>query len=402
MDNNCKPNVLVAHNYYQIPGGEDIVVENEVKLLEENGHQVTLYTRNNSDISRMNIIQKLLLPINTLFSIKTYREVKSIIKHNKIDILHVHNTIHFISPSIYYAAFSCQIPVVQTLHNYRLMCPAASFYREGKTNSGEICDKCIRKNLTFALKYRCYRNNFFQTLVSVIMLQLYRGLGAYRKINFICLTEYSKQKLLLLNKRRNVVNEKNIFVKPNFTINTSEKSMEKWSDYFIFVGRIERSKGIYLLLDAFKQLPHQKLLIVGDGNEFAKLKNIIKIEKLSNIRLLGQLDRGNLNNILSRALAIIVPSQCLETFGMVVIEAYSNAVPAIVGDLGNLGSLVKDNVSGFKFKYNSARDLIKTVELFFQYDRSTLGQNAYNEYRRYYSPVTNYEILNNIYNSIKP
>ena len=124
-----KPTVLIVHNYYQIPGGEDTVVANEKDMLESRGHKVILYTRNNLELKELGIKQKVLLPFTTVYNLRTYQEIRRIIKEKKVDIVHVHNTLNLISPSVYYAAFSMKVPVVQTVHNFRLLCPNAIFYR---------------------------------------------------------------------------------------------------------------------------------------------------------------------------------------------------------------------------------------------------------------------------------
>ena len=158
-----KLNILIAHNYYQIPGGEDSVVKNETSLLEEQGHNVFTYKRSNTEINNMSIIKKFLLPFITIFNIRTFVEVRKIIKDKKIDIIHVHNTLFLISPSIYFAAKSLKIPVVQTIHNFRLLCVGATFYR-----SNRICEECIDSGPFYAVKYKCYRNNIFQTFVCAL------------------------------------------------------------------------------------------------------------------------------------------------------------------------------------------------------------------------------------------
>ena len=137
-----KEKILIVHNFYQIPGGEDTVVANEKKLLEENGHEVVLYTRHNSELKNMSKVQKIFLPLTTVFNLKTYREIRKIITEQKIDILHVHNTLNLISPSVYYAGLSKKIPVVQTVHNFRLLCPGATFFRDG-----QVCEDCLEKGL---------------------------------------------------------------------------------------------------------------------------------------------------------------------------------------------------------------------------------------------------------------
>ena len=187
--------VLVIHNYYQIPGGEDTVVANEIKLLEDHGHEVLLYSRNNSELKTFSKIRKLLLPITTVFNPETYKEVKKIIKEKNIDIVHVHNTLNLVSPSVYYAARNCKVPIVQTIHNFRLLCPAATFYRDGR-----ICEECVEKGLSCAVKYGCYRGSKLQTLACVISTKIHRFLGIYSKLNYICLAEFNKEKLLQMNR----------------------------------------------------------------------------------------------------------------------------------------------------------------------------------------------------------
>lgn len=220
MGNSEKQKVLIVHNYYQIPGGEDTVVANEKRLLEENGHEVILYSRNNSELKDMSRFQKLLLPITTVFNPRTYREIKKVIQEKQIDIVHVHNTLNIISPSVYYVGLKCKTPVVQTIHNFRLLCPGATFYRDG-----HICEDCIEYGLMCAVKHGCYRGSKIQTLACVISTKFHRLTGVYRKINYICLTEFNKEKLLQLNRpgKRQIIDPSKVFIKPNFTFDTVSK-----------------------------------------------------------------------------------------------------------------------------------------------------------------------------------
>ena len=177
-----KQKILIVHNYYQIPGGEDTVVANEKKMLEDLGHKVIFYSRNNSEIKEMSKIQKLKLPFTTIFNPKTYKDIKKLIKEENIDIVHVHNTLNLISPSVYYAALNCKVPVVQTIHNFRLLCPGATFYRDG-----HIWEDCGKYGLKCAVKHGCYRESKAQTLICVISTVVHRFTGIYGKINYtIC------------------------------------------------------------------------------------------------------------------------------------------------------------------------------------------------------------------------
>ena len=214
-----KPKILIIHNYYQIPGGEDTVVANEKKLLEDNGHEVILYTRDNNEIKTMSRMKKLLLPFMTIYNPGSARDVKKLIKNENIDIVHVHNTLNLISPSVYYAAVKCRVPVVQTVHNFRFICPDALLFRDG-----HICEDCLNNGLRCAVKHGCYRGSKLQTLILVISALLHRTTGIFGKLNFICLTPFNKQKLLLINRKRRIIDPARVFVKPNFSFEaTSEQ-----------------------------------------------------------------------------------------------------------------------------------------------------------------------------------
>lgn len=232
-----KPKVLIVHNYYQIPGGEDMVVANEKRMLEEHGHKVILYSRNNSELKKMSKIQKLSLPITTVFNLRTYWEIRKIIREQDIDIVHVHNTLNLVSPSVYYAVLKCKVPVVQTVHNFRMLCPGATFYRDG-----HICEDCVEHGLMSAVKHGCYRGSKLQTLMCVISMKVHRMTGVYGKINYICLTEFNKRKLLQLNRpgKMKIVEPAKVFIKPNFTFNTTPKAQDN-SERALFTEKIEKS-----------------------------------------------------------------------------------------------------------------------------------------------------------------
>ena len=223
-----KPRILIVHNYYQIPGGEDSVVVNEKQMLERHGHKVILYSRDNSELYGFPKRKKVLLPFTTVFNIKTYREVKEIIRNHQIDIVHVHNTLNLVSPSVYYAAINCKVPVVQTIHNFRLLCPGAAFYRDG-----HICEECVEKGLRCAIKYNCYRKSWLQTLACVVTTKFHCMIGIYKKLNYICLTEFTREKMLFFKQ----INPGKIFVKPNFVENINKIiPAEKRKNRFIFAG----------------------------------------------------------------------------------------------------------------------------------------------------------------------
>ncbi len=388
-----KQTILIVHNYYQIPGGEDTVVANEKRLLEEYGHKVILYSRSNAELNGLSIFQKCILPIVTIFNLRTYREIRKIIKNEKIEIVHVHNTLSLISPSVYYATLSMKIPIIQTIHNFRLLCPGATFYR-----NGHICEDCISKGLKCSLIHNCYRNSKLQTFVCAINTKFHRIIGIYGKINYICLTKFNKDKLLSLNqsKGKRIFDPNKIYIKANFAYEVQQPTQKQDNEYYLFVGRIEKIKGLDILLEAFSKLPMLKLIIIGGGPLLDDYKDNVP----NNIQFIGQLDRYKIANYLYKAKALIVTSQVYETFGMVIVEAYSAHTPVIAGNIENIASLIDDGKTGVRFKYNSASALKSAIERFEHLDTSNWNEYAYKKYINEFSPDSNYRILKKIYDDL--
>lgn len=381
-----KQKVLIVHNYYQIPGGEDTVVANEKKMLEDHGHEVVLYIRHNSELKELSKLQKILLPVNTIFNFQTYREVKKLIKEQKIDLVHVHNTLNLVSPSVYYSAFACHLPVVQTVHNFRLLCPGATFFREG-----HVCEECLEEGLICAVKHSCYRGSRVQTLACVVSTWIHRLLGTYKKLNYICLTEFNKEKLLNLKQ----IKEERIFIKPNFVEKAKEiVPYEKRKNQFLYVGRLEEIKGIDVLLDAWKILGNEapELLMCGKGPLEERAKEFIKKNELSNVKLLGFVPNDEVRKMIGESKALILPTQVYEGFPMTIAESYACGTPVIGSDLGNTGSLIENGVSGYKFEPDSSKELAEAVMKIESSDL-VIGREVIEKY----SSERNYRSLREIY-----
>lgn len=388
-----KKNILIVHNYYQIPGGEDTVVANEKKMLEDYGHKVVLYSRNNSELKNMSKLQKIMLPFTTVFNLRTYREIKRLIKEEHMNIVHVHNTLNLISPSVYYAARAMKVPVVQTIHNFRLLCPGATFYRDG-----HICEDCVTKGLGCAVKHGCYRGSKLQTLACAISTKVHRMTGIYGKISYICLTEFNKEKLLQLNRpgKRQIIDPRKVYIKPNFTFDSSLKLSELDREYYLFIGRVEKIKGLDILLNAFAELLNEEVVIAGTGSQLEDYKKLAT----DNVKFTGFLDRNELIRYLSKAKAVVVPSQWYETFGMIIVEAYAAHKPVIVGNIGNIASLVEDGITGLYFDYDSEKSLENAIHKFEQMNTKELEANAYKKYKTEFTDEVNYSILKLIYDVV--
>lgn len=355
-----KEKVLIVHNYYQVPGGEDTVVANEKKLLEDNGHEVILYSRNNIELKEFSKLQRLYLPLTTVFSIKTYREVKRIIREKKIDVVHVHNTLSLISPSVYYAAFSCNIPVVQTIHNFRLLCPGATFYRDGA-----ICEDCLSNGLRCAVKHKCYRGSRVQTIACIITLIVHRLLGTYKKLNYICLTEFNMKKIMELNRRgKKRIDESRIFIKPNF-VNIERKIIpyKFRKNQFIFVGRLDKLKGIDILLKAWKEIKNSDLIVCGIGPEYKNCEEFINENHMTNVKMMGFVSNDQVMDVIAESKALILPTQWYEGFPMTIVESLACGTPVIGSNIGNVGSIIEDGKTGVRFQHDSVKSLVDAVSL---------------------------------------
>ena len=243
-----------------------------------------------------------------------------------------------------------------------------------------------------SIKHGCYRDSKIQTLACVISTKFHRMTGIYRKINYICLTEFNKEKLLKLKQ----INSEKVFVKPNFTYKSDLINVS--GEFYLFIGRIEDIKGVPLLLDAFRRMPDKKLVLAGTGTKLENYK--LEMQQFDNIEFKGFVQRKDLQYLLKQAKAVIVASQWYETFGMIVAEAFASHVPVIVGDIGNVGSLVDDGINGVKFCYNSMDALIQAVNRFEQMDREALGQNAFEKYKLYFEENRNYKMMKEIYEKI--
>lgn len=385
-----KQKVLIVHNYYQLPGGEDTVVANEKQLLEAHGHETILYTRHNSELREMNVFRKILLPFSTIFNLRTYREIRKIIKKEKIDIVHVHNTLNLISPSVYYAALGSKVPVVQTIHNFRLLCPGATFYRDGK-----ICEDCLNKGLGCAIKNKCYRNSRIQTLACVISLLVHRWTGVYGKIHYICLTDFNKEKLLLLKQ----IPESHVFVKPNFAAEREETGPAgQRTDRIIYVGRLEELKGVHILLEAWKLLGNSapELLLCGTGPLEPWCKDYIRENRL-NATMKGFVPNEAVRSLIGSSCALVLPTQCYESFPMTIAEAFAEGTPVITGNMGNAGSLVEDGITGVKYRYDDPSALADAVRRSASMAGTEMVAACRKQYENTASPEGNYRTLCEIY-----
>ena len=387
--------ILIVHNRYQIPGGEDQVAAQEAELLRAHGHQVLTYSRDNGELKTFSLLQKLALPFWTLYNPKTYRDIRRLVRENKIDVVHVHNTLMLVSPAVYYGALRGGAAVVQTIHNFRLLCPGATFYRDD-----QVCEDCLKKGLSCALKHKCYRGSFSQTLCCVLSMKLHRATGIYKKLTYICLTEFNKKKLLRLKGLK----PEQIFVKPN-AVSAPEALMPELErqDRFLFAARLEDMKGIRVLLEAWRLLGANgpELLICGSGPLDEWSREFAADNKMTNVRFLGRLPNDQVRRLMATSRALILPTQWYEGFPLSIAESYSMGTPVLVSNLGNGGSLIKQGVTGLKFDPKSPQSIAKAVEKMEAEKNVNWEENTRRVYDQALTPEKNYAALMEVYAAAK-
>lgn len=353
--------LLIIHNKYQSNniGGEDIVYKSELKSLQEilGKENVLSYEVSNDDINKFKLI------FTIWFSIKYYKEVKKLIKKNNIDLVHIHNFYPLLTPSVFKASKDAGAKVVHTLHNYRLWCISGILYRDDYG----ICDQCSKKRFSLeGILNRCFRKSFVQSILAQMSFWFYRFSKVFDNIDyFFVLTPFQKEKVNFLG-----IDKKKLILKPN-SLSIPFDIVSDKKDY-IYVGRLEESKGIYKLLKVWEQLDDKFILTIigsGDIEEELKLKYNNK-----NIIFKGKCSREETISTILSSKYLIQPSLLYETFGLTIIEAMSYGVPVIGFNIGTRKDFIQDGINGFLSNENNLKDTVEKSFIFSKYER--LSKNA--------------------------
>lgn len=381
---------MLVHNYYQQSGGEDGVVENEKRLLQENGHEVYLSSVSNDSI--VGFRKKIQTAINVSYSSEGKKRISEDIDKFRPDIVHVHNFFPVLTPSIYDSAVERGVPVVQTLHNFRTICAGSYLMR-----SGAPCEICVRNSPFNAVLHRCYRDSFMGSAAVAGMVSYHRRRATWgtRVSRFIALSEFARGKFVEAG-----FPESRISVKPNFMHGAEENgSQDEGRSGALFVGRLSSEKGVRELVAGWKGLG-APLRVIGDGPLLDEIGR--EAAGLEGVTLLGRMDSSAVFREMRSALFLIVPSVWYEMFPLTIVEAYSNGLPVLASRRGSLIELVEPGETGLHFDPGDPDDLARTVKWAFSHPDEMLrmGRNAYRLYREKYSPEVNYNQLMDIYRSV--
>jgi glycosyltransferase involved in cell wall biosynthesis len=383
--------VGVAHNYYLQPGGEDRVYEAEAALLEARGCRVIRYAESNE---RTRTMGGLATARAAVWSGRSYRALRALAHRERPDVFHFHNIFPLISPSAYYAMRVEGVPVVQTLHNYRLACPAAIFYRRGAP-----CEDCAGRRVQWpAVAHGCYRGSRVASSAVAAVNASHRLLGTWRTLvdAYVALNEFSREKLVAAG-----LPEDRVFTKPNF-LDPDPGPGDGRGGFALFVGRLSREKGVHTLLEAWRRLDRTlakpiPLRIAGDGPLAPEVARAAR--SVRGVEWLGRRGREEVLALMGQASLLVLPSEWYECLPVTLVECFAKGTPALVSRLGAMRSLVREGESGFYFEPGSPRDLARGVERIFGAEDLLRRARAAarSHFLRHYGADANHRALMEIY-----
>jgi glycosyltransferase involved in cell wall biosynthesis len=388
--------ILVAHNSYQRAGGEDTACASEIGLLRQAGHQVTEYLRHNDEIQEYSLMEKASLSWRTSWSQRSNRELGDILARESPDVVHFHNTFPLISPSAYYTCQAAGVPVVQTLHNYRLLCPSGNLFRDG-----HVCEECVSHSPLRSIVHGCYHDSRLASAAVAGMLTVHRLLNTWaEQVDlFLVCTEFARRKFIDKG-----FDEARIRVKPNFLAPDPGTRLGRGKTA-LYVGRLSQEKGPQLLPVAWSKLVEAiPLEIVGEGPLHTSLEADCARFGLRRVHFSGWLCAPQAIARLHAARFLVVPSICYEGFPMVIAEAYACGVPVIATGHGGLAEIVRDGCTGLHFAPGNADDLAAKVAWAWRHplEMEMMGWSARMEFAKKYNASAAIKSLESAYESVLP
>lgn len=378
--------ILLVHNHYQQAGGEDTVVANEQALLTAHGHETRLWSVSNAEIRGLG--KTLKTALQSTYSRGSRQRMREIVADFNPDLVHVHNFFPLLSPSIYDACADWRVPVVQSLHNYRIVCPGGLLMRDGRP-----CEDCIDGTPYQAALHGCYRGSRLGSLAVARMVHVHQCNRTWHsKVErFIALSEFARRKFVAAG-----LPAERIAVKPNFSEDRRVPRPATRAGA-LYVGRLSPEKGIATLLRAWSTL-EVPLRVIGDG----PLAAAVTAASGGRIASLGLQSGLRVAEEMACAAFMVLPSQCYENFPLTIAEAFCQGLPVIASRIGALEELVEDGVTGLHFTPGDATDLREKVRWAREHPDVLvhMGRQARARYLARYSPEVNFSIMTEIYDSI--
>ena len=382
--------ILVAHNHYIVPGGEDVAAAMEVELLRREGHEVLYFEMTNKDFESLSPFAKVRHLLSWDWSRTVHDRFRKELQAFRPDVAHFHNTFFMMTPSVYDACQAEGVPVVQSLHNFRLLCANALFFRDGTP-----CEECTAHGLRQGIRYGCYHHSRLLTWAVVRMLEKHWQRGTWtRKIDaFVVMSDFVRSRYV-----SNGLPSEKVFVKPNF-LEPDPGVRTHDAGYVLFGGRLSEEKGVRTLIQAWQKLKNVPLVMAGTGPLAAELKQAASQQGLEGIFFAGFLGREAYFQQLRGARCLVVPSEWYENMPVTIVEAFACGIPVIASRIGSLDGIVKDGHNGLLFVPGDAAGLADCVRRLAE-DKDLavrLGAGARRSFEALYTARKNYDRLMDVY-----
>lgn len=378
------PAIVLVHNRYREAGGEDVVFEQEAALLEERGHVVARVEASNDDVPA---IPRGRLAARLFWSRGAARAVADAVARVGARVAHFHNTLPLISPAAYYSARRAGAAVVQTLHNYRLVCPGGLLLRDGRP-----CEDCVGSPLAWkGVVHRCYRGSRVDSAGVATMVAAHRLAGTWENQvdAYIALGGFSRDRFIAGG-----LPPDRVHVRPNF-LGEDPGTGEHGGDHALFVGRLSEEKGVRALLEAWRSLdPPLPLRIIGEG-----ALGPAEVGTAQGVEWLGGRPRAEVIDAMKRARVLVFPSISYENFPMTVLEAFATGLPVLASRTGSLPSIVEEGRTGYLFEPGSPDSLAAAVRRAWRERERlpTMGAAARKRYEARYDRESGYSSLVGVY-----
>jgi glycosyltransferase involved in cell wall biosynthesis len=376
--------VVIVHNRYRQAGGEDEVFQAESHLLAARGHHVRAVTFDNHDLD---VTRPARMASRTVWNSQSYEQLREVFRQERPHVVHFHNTFPIISPAGYYAARAESVGVVQTLHNFRLMCPNALFYR-----NGGVCEDCMDHTVPWpSIVHGCYRGSRAATMAAAAMLSLHRVAGTWTSLVtcYIALSEFARRKFV-----QGGIPAARLVVKSNF-VGHDPGAGSHDGGFALFVGRLATEKGLDVLLEACaKMRARLPMKIVGTGPLEAAVRGCT-----CEVEWLGSLPAAQVLALMQRASVLVFPSRVYENFPMTLVQAFATGLPVIASGHGSIAEIVADGVTGRHVRPGDADGLAETLAWTVAHPEALarMGSRAREEFEAKYTADRNYGQLLSVY-----
>lgn len=402
--------VLLVNKYFYLKGGPERHISKIRKILETKGHQAIPFSmqddRNESTPfakyfvskidfnSPMSLGDKLRAASRVIYSLEAKEKIEALIKEVKPDIAHLHNIAHQISPSVLHSLKKFDLPVIQTLHDYKLICPTYKMVAGGR-----ICERCKGHEYYQTVLQRCNKGSFSFSLLNCVEMYLHKFLRIYEKNVdfFIAPSDFLRNKVIEFG-----ISAGKIFHIPTFVDSREYSPQYNGDNYFVYFGKVSREKGLLTLVQAMKEIKTSKLLIIGEGELKKDLEKYILQENIAGIKFLGHIKGERLKTTIRNSQLAILPSEWYENCPASILEAFALGKPVIGSNIGGIPELIEDGVDGFLFEPGNAEELSEKIAYLISQPRlrEEMGKNAQKKMEEKYNPEVYYQRLMGVYQKL--